>query len=158
MNILDVAAYLDPYFLEIEKIGFDLKNYPLDHLGISATSSEQYESRKIELLELGELVREHIVSDRRISVFKLKNQLKYKQYVTAAIELVEPIKDEANPIDGFEHVEFTIDVPFEEIVSVYPQIAWNTKSMNRPDFPRLKLVFPDGKELKLNRTPILNEA
>jgi predicted metalloenzyme YecM len=158
MNILDVAAYLDPYFLEIEKVGFDLKNYPLDHLGFSATSSEHYEARKIELLELGELIREHMVSGRRISVFKLKNQLLYKQYAIEAIELVEPIKDEVNPLDGFEHVEFTINVPFEDIVKEYPQIAWNTKSMNRPDFPRLKLVFPDGKELKLNRTPILDEA
>ncbi len=158
MNILDAHTYLDPYFLEIEKIGLDLKNYPLDHLGFSATSKEQYETRRDDFLTISSLIREHIVSGRRVAVFRLNTKIKYRQYEIEALELVEPKNDEVNPVDGFEHAEFTIDVPFEEIVNKYPGIAWDTSSMSRSDFPRLKLVFQNRTELKFNITPILSEA
>lgn len=155
---MDCAIYLDPYFVEIDKCGLDLKNYPLDHIGFSATSKEQYEERKEEFLSIGELVREHIVSGRRVAVFRLNNKLVYRNYEVFALELVEPKSDEINPVDGFEHAEFTIDVPFETFVSQYPQIGWDTSSMNRPDFPRVKFVFENGTEIKFNLTPILEEA
>jgi predicted metalloenzyme YecM len=158
MNTLEVETYLDPYFLEVESLGLDLKNYPLDHLGFSATSKQEYEFKKSEFLIFGQLIREHIVSGRRVAVFKLKTIIKYKQYSIEAIELVEPKEDEDHPVDGFEHAEFTIDTTFAEIVNQYPGIPWDTSSMNRADFPRLKLVFKNGTELKLNLTPILEEA
>ncbi len=156
MNILDAQTYLDPYFKEIEKAGIDLSRFPLDHLGFSTVSKEHYETTKVKLQTLGKLIREHLVSGRRVAVFRLKTPIIYNEYSIDAIELIEPKKGES-PTDGFEHVEFTINLPFMEIVNRYPKLDWDTSSINRPDFPRLKLLLGDGKELKLNKTPILEE-
>ena len=104
---------------------------------------------KIELLKLGKLVREVIIGGRRVSVFRLTKPLKYKDYSISALELVEP-KSGEKPLSGFEHAEFTISGPFEDIVKKYPNLPWDTTNIERPDFPRLKLVFDNRAELKFN--------
>ena len=154
MILKDYSNFLDSWFSEIEKSGIDISGLPLDHLGYSVASSKEYDTTKKKLMSLGKLIREVIISDRRVSVFQLTNPLNYKDYFTSAIELIEPKKGE-KPHSGFEHAEFTLNFSFEEFVEKYPNLAWDVSNINRPDFPRLKLVFDNGMELKFNNTPIL---
>ncbi|KKU57894.1 MAG: hypothetical protein UX80_C0008G0007 [Candidatus Amesbacteria bacterium GW2011_GWA2_47_11b] len=82
------------------------------------------------------------------------NELKYKDYLISAVELIEPKTGESRK-SGYEHAEFTIDFPFEDLVKKYPDLPWDINNVNRPDFPRLKIVLGNGTELKFNHLPIL---
>lgn len=154
MRIDGYSDFLDSWFSEIKKLGLDVVNFPLDHLGYGASSSKEYDQIKLEFLTVGQLFREAMVAGRRVGIFKLHKPLKYKSYFISAIELIEPKAGEL-PRSGFEHAEFTVDFPFEDLVKKYPQLLWDTSNINRPDFPRLKLVFANGTELKFNHCPIL---
>ena len=155
MKIDEYSVFLDLWFLEIEKLGIDVTNLPLDHLGFSASSAEEYDKIKVEFLAAGKLFREAMVSDRRVGVFELFKPLKYEDYLISAVELIEPKAGESRK-SGFEHAEFTIDFPFEDLVKKYSGLSWDINNINRPDFPRLKIVLGNGAELKFNRSPILS--
>ncbi|MEK7154494.1 MAG: VOC family protein, partial [Patescibacteria group bacterium] len=155
MKIDEYSAFLDSWLLEIEKIGINVTDFPLDHLGYSAGSSEEYDKIKLEFLIAGKLFREAMVSGRRVGIFELFKPLKYKDYLISAVELIEPKAGELRR-SGYEHAEFTINSPFEDLVKKYPGLSWDTNNINRPDFPRLKIVLGNGTELKFNRSPILS--
>ncbi len=89
-----------------------------------------------------------------MGIVELNNPLNYKNHLISAIEIIEPKSGEKS-VSGFEHAEFTINFPFEELVKKYPSLPWDASNINRADFPRLKLVFDNGTELKFNNTPIL---
>lgn len=155
--ILDTySVFLDSWFSEIEKLGIDVTGFTLDHLAYCVSSSSEFDVTKTEFLKISKLVREVIVSERRVAVFRLTEPLKYKDYFITAIELIEPKKGEITK-SGFEHAEFTIDIPFKELVNEYPNLPWDMSNINRPDFPRLKLLLENGMELKFNKTPILED-
>ncbi|MEK7101370.1 MAG: VOC family protein [Patescibacteria group bacterium] len=154
MKIDEYSGFLDSWFLAIEKLGIDVVNLPLDHLGYSAGSSEEYDKIKLEFLTAGRLFREAMISDRRVCIFELFKPLKYKDYLISAVELIEPKAGEL-PRSGFEHAEFTIDFPFEDLVKKHPSLSWDISHVNQPNFLRLKIVLDDGTELKFNRLPIL---
>ncbi len=155
MKIDEYSIFLDSWFLEIEKLGIDVNNLPLDHLGYSASLAEEYDQIKLEFLTAGKLFREAMVSGRRVGIFELFKPLKYKDYLITAVELIEPKTGEISK-SGFEHAEFTIDFPFEDLVKKYPDLSWDISNINRPDFPRLKIVLGNGTELKFNHSPILS--
>ena len=155
MRIDDYSNFLDSWFFEIKKLGIDVIDFPLDHLGYSASSGGEYDKIKLEFLTMGKIFREAIVSNRRVGIFELFKPLKYKDYLISAVELIEP-KTRELPRSGFEHAEFTINFPFGDLVKKYPNLPWDINNVNRSDFPRLKIVLGNGTELKFNRLPILN--
>lgn len=155
MKIDGYQGFLDSWFLEIERMGINVSGFPLDHLGYSASSAEEYDQVKLEFLKAGKLSREAIVSDRRIGIFEPFKPLKYKNHLITAVELIEPKTGESRR-SRYEHAEFTIDLPFEDMIKKYPDLSWDTSNINRPDFPRLKIILGNGSELKFNHSPILN--
>ncbi|KKQ51913.1 MAG: Dihydroxybiphenyl dioxygenase domain-containing protein [Candidatus Woesebacteria bacterium GW2011_GWB1_39_10b] len=151
----DYSSFLDSWFSNIEKSGIDISGFPLDHLGYSVGSSEEYEETKKEFFKKKDkLASEIIFSGRRVAVIQLLKPLEYRDYHISAIELLEPKKGEKT-FTGFEHAEFIISEPFEDVVKKYPKLPWDTNNINKPDFPRLKLVFDNEMELKFRHTPIL---
>ncbi len=154
MILSEYKNFLDEWLGHIKKLGIDVSDMTLDHLGYAAESGSDYNDKKEELLEVANLAREVIVSGRRVGVFELKQPLMYKDYSISAVELLEPIVNEAQR-PGFEHAEFTTKKSFANLISMYPNLNWDTKNIDRADFPRLKIVLGNGMELKFNLTPIL---
>lgn len=154
MDLTNSNVFFKFIFSEIRKSGIDISNLPIDHVGISVSSIDKYDKTKKELLGQGKFYGEHIVSGRRIGVFRLTIPLKYKNYKIDALEIIEP-KEGENIKDKFEHIEFTINESFEKFADKYPNLTWDKSNINRPDFPRLKIVFDNGLEIKFNHTPIL---
>jgi len=155
LEINNYETFLQNWLQEIKDLGLDVSSFKLDHLGYSVSSKDEYDKTKVELLKLGELIREPLISNRRVGVFKLSSPLQFEDYSIDAIELIEP-KNGEKIFDGFEHAEFTINIPFENLTQQYPNLNWDESNINRSDFPRLKLVLPSGKELKFNHKPILS--
>lgn len=154
MLIASYSQFLDAWFVEIEKLGIDVQDFKLDHLGYSVSSSDEYAKTLSELLTVGDLFREATISDRRVGIIKLHTPLKYKHHKISAIEVLEP-KSGEKAKSGFEHAEFTIPFPLQTLVTRYPQVNWDVSNIERVDFPRLKLVFTNGLEVKFNTTPLL---
>ncbi|KKU70066.1 MAG: hypothetical protein UX92_C0005G0037 [Candidatus Amesbacteria bacterium GW2011_GWA1_47_20] len=50
-----------------------------------------------------------------MGIFEIFKPLKYKDYLISAVELIEPKTGESRK-SGYEHAEFTIDFPFEDLV------------------------------------------
>ncbi len=51
------SDFLDKWFSEIEKLGIDISDFNLDHLGYSVDSEKEYDETKSEFLSFGKLFR-----------------------------------------------------------------------------------------------------
>src|SRR5690606_34749597 len=124
-------------------------------IGYQADSSEDYENL-IETTENIEQLSENIVGGRRVGIFKTNFPLNYQDQVFSVIEIIEPKKDQ-QVNSAWEHVEFLIDKPLEELVSDYPHVNWEISAINREEFPMLILDLGDGIRVKFPRLGVLDE-
>ncbi|HLB51598.1 hypothetical protein A3F07_01710 [candidate division WWE3 bacterium RIFCSPHIGHO2_12_FULL_38_15] len=151
-----VVRFLDNLLQEIKNTGIDVGDLKIDHIAYSTRSSEEYERLLPEFLKEGELVKEAIISNRRVAVIKLNNPIKYKNHLITAMELIEPIEGEKT-FSGWEHAEFLVD-DYDNLINKYSSLEWITKNKNRENFSRIKLVLPSGREVKFLNTPVLVSA
>jgi len=152
----DIIRFLDELFEVIRQTGIDIADLKIDHIAYSAESSEDYEKLLPQYLAHGELIKEAIISDRRVAIIKLKTPVIYKNHSIEAIEIIEPIKGE-NAINGWEHAEFLVN-EYDSILNKYPNLSWNTTHKDRPEFSRIKLTLSNGMEIKFLNTPLLESA
>lgn len=151
-----IKSFLDDLFKEINNIGIDVSNLMVDHVAYSTASAEEYERLLPEYLKIGDLIKEAIISNRRVAIIKLKSAIKYKGSSINAIEVIEPIKDVPS-LSGWEHAEFLV-TDYDEILKKYPNMTWNTAHKDRKNFSRIKLALPNGMEVKFLNTPVLASA
>ena len=151
---MNYIPFLDSFFDQIQKAGLDITGLPLDHIAYQASTVEDYEQHLPEFSKQGELVSEEIIGGRRVAVVKLDEPLIYHDYSISALELIEP-KEGQKCDSAFQHAEFVMSKPFEEYMSQYPNINWDTSSMYRDEFSHLKLNFDNGLTLKFLQRPIL---
>ncbi len=146
--------FLDSFFEQITKTGIDISTYVLDHIAYQASTSNDYDQQKIKFSRLGKEMSEEIIGNRRVAIFKLNTPIKYKKYSIPVLELIEQ-KENQECSSQFQHAEFIINIPFEEYINKYLNINWDTSSMNRSEFPHLKLNFSNSLTLKFLKQPIL---
>lgn len=145
MTTKEITDFLDKFLEKMKETGIDLSGYTIDHVGYQASSTEEYEKKKI---EFGNLVHEAVVADRRVGVFK------YNGNGLLAIELIEPRPGQKCK-SGWEHAEYVIDEPFEKLVTRYKNLSWDTSSVNRPIYSHLKLKLTDDMQVKFHLMDIL---
>ncbi len=153
---LGIVDFLKGIFEEIEGVGIGIKSLKIDHVAYSCESSEEYEKFLPQFVKTGKLIKEAIISDRRVAIIKLDSPIKYNNYIIGVTELIEPIKKEES-LSGWEHVEFLVD-DYDSFLEQYPKLNWNLTHKNRESFSRIKLVLPSGKEVKFLNTPALVSA
>lgn len=132
----------------------DVTGLVLDHIAYKASSDKEYDKLKPEFMEMGELVREVLVGGRRVGVFKLKKPLVYKKYRIPAVELIGPMEGE-KVVSGLEHAEFVLKESFESFMKKYPDLNWDTSSINRDKYCMLKLKLREGMQVKFPEKSIL---
>lgn len=131
-------AFLDHVFADIEKMGIDVSHFDLDHIAYTANSGEEYNKLKEEMLLTGQLVGEDIIGGRRVSVVKLNQELKYRTRHIPGFELIEPAEGKPT-LSRLDHIEFVVPTGLTNLKSQYPLVPWNTESMDRPEYPHLKV-------------------
>lgn len=149
--------FLDTVLSLAKDLGIELGNAKIDHIAYQASSEKDYDLRKDKLLIIATLVKEPLVGGRRVGVFKFKKPLMYKDQNIETIELVEPEKGQKFS-SGLEHAEYLLDESLEEFMSRYPDVNWNTSSLNRAEFPMLKLKLSKNIRIKFPRYPILRDV
>ncbi len=151
-----INFFLDQLLEQINNVGIDVSNLKIDHIAYSTSSSKEYEKLLIEYLKEGELVKEAIISNRRVAIIKLKQAVKYKGSSINVMEIIEPIENQTS-FSGWEHAEFLVD-SYDKILQKYPNLSWNTAHKDRKNFSRIKLTLPNGMEVKFLNTPVLVSA
>lgn len=142
---------------ELAKLKLDVGRFELDHFGYQTSSTTEYESKKLEVAQLAEQVREAEVDKRRVAIYKLFEPLIIANYQIRAFELIEPKPSQAT--DSYlEHVEFIIDQPFTGFVKQYPQIDWDFSAMNREQFAKVTINLPGRIRVKFQQRSILAET
>lgn len=152
---LDYQKFLDVLNSETNKLGIDLSEFKLDHVAYQTKSSDEYDLLKKEFENMAELVREPVVGERRVGVFKFKTPPVYQGQSIKAIEVIEP-KNNQICESGLEHAEYIPSISLEELVKKYPEVNWNTDNINRPEFPMLIVKLSDNMQVKFPRNSVLS--
>ncbi len=124
------TPFLDHIFqyLSIKKV--NVANYKLDHICYRVETEERYEQLKKELSNLGKLLTESKIGGRAITSIKLDQPIIYKNRKIEVIELPAPKKGSFYK-EGFEHVEFVIDVPFDSFMATHVHLDFITKDLKK---------------------------
>jgi predicted metalloenzyme YecM len=138
----DYELFLDKIFFMIDDIELDVFNLELDHLCYRVATVEEYELKKNELTDLGDLLIESMVNGRLISTYKLQNPILYRNREIHLVELPSP-KESHSYSTGLEHIEFVTKEPLVKIVNRYPQFAFETFGMNKKINPDITLKLGD---------------
>lgn len=132
--------FLDKVFTVLKAEAIDLNDWEIDHLCYRTSSIRNYEEMKDYFSKHGELLIEGQVNGRNIATYKLKNPIVYKQYRIPLIEVPAPKAGRAID-EGWEHIEVVIDISFEEIISKYPKLDFDTKALGKSLNPELVIKF-----------------
>ena len=105
-----------------------------------------------QILKFGEVRGEDLVGGRRVGVVKLDRPLIYKDKLIPGFELIEPI--EGVPTESrLDHIEFVVPEGNDELMKRYPEVGWDTISLNRPEYPHLKIK---GVKVKFHELSIFD--
>ena len=128
--ITDPIVFLDKLFGMIDESGVNVDSYLLDHICYRVGTTDEYEIKKSELLDHGDLLIESMVNGRLISTFKFHSPIVYKNRKIDVIELPAP-KPGKTYESGLEHVEFVATHPLSEIVEKYPKLNFEIFGINK---------------------------
>jgi predicted metalloenzyme YecM len=139
----DYKVFLEKIFSNLKKAGFENDEFEeLDHLAYRTESFDSYEAMKKKLLKFSLSNSEVMISDRPITVFRLKEALTFDEFFIECIEILAP-KAAKKYADGLEHAEFVIRVAFDEFIRKHKDIEFDYNSYSREINPELKLQFRD---------------
>ena len=127
----DFNPFLDRIFQYLSAKKVDVKRYELDHICYRVETEERYQALKKSLTSIGELLTESQIGGRAIASIKLKKPIVYKDRKIWVIELPAPKKGSFYK-EGFEHVEFVIDVPFEAFL--FPGFRFQKNPVRYSDY------------------------
>ena len=145
----NLFSFLDNLFLRLAELGVEISKYKMDHVGYQCSSDADYDKCKESFLNLGELIDENIVGDRRVGLFKLNKPIDYRNYRINAIEVIAPKKGQVCP-SALEHAEFVLDEKFNEFMARYPSTKWDTSAVDHPMFPMVKLRLGEHIQAKFH--------
>jgi len=135
-------TFLDKLFQYLSEKKITVSNYELDHICYRVATEERYQILKKALSNLGELLTESQIGGRAIASIKLNEPLIYKDRKIEVIELPAPKKGSFYK-EGFEHVEFVIDVPFADFMAPHPHLNFVTKDLKKSVNPGITLKETD---------------
>ncbi len=156
--ILDnYKEFIDTITEKLDKLGIDTSVLYIDHLGYQASSLEDYEKKKEELKNIGEIKHDVQVGEKKVAIFKLFKPLKYLHHTIEAVEIVSP--KEGQVLDSYwEHIEIVPQEGLEAFTNNYPKVNWDTSVIDRDIFPMLILKLNEKTRAKFPKRPVLKEV
>lgn len=151
-----LRTFIDSKLIQLADLKLDLSNMELDHFGYQTASKEDYNTKTIEVSSIAERISENIVGGRRVGIYKLHKKYEYKGFTISGFELLEPREGQITD-SRLDHLEFVLPVKFEDYITSNPQIDWDTRAMNRPEFAKLTVNFEDGTSVKFHLKHIFEE-
>lgn len=128
-----------------KKLGIELKDYTIDHIGIRAKNKHEYEDLKNKLKKHSKSFLENIHHGRKNSKFILIEPLKINDFKISLIELAEP-KEGAK--SGLEHIELVVGDDYEDLKRLS---VWSGIEKNGDFNECLFIIFEDGSSIKFHK-------
>ena len=138
--LLNPEGFLKNIFENISESGIDVSELELDHICYRVETLEKYLELKKDLLKVWKLLKENLIWWRKISTFKLKNPIIYKNRKIYLLELPSP-KEWSYYKEWYEHVEFVIKDSFNDFIDKYSDIKFNKKAINKDRNPDIKIKY-----------------
>jgi len=120
-TIGDYESFLTLIIQNLESSGIDYSGFNLDHIAFRTITAESYQRKKSELKEFGTLLREMIIRDRPIAIYKLDEPITYRNFSIPYLELISPAVGD-NFSEGLEHSEFVINETLDGFKKRYPNL------------------------------------
>ena len=120
----DATLFLKKVFAALKKDNINVSEYELDHICYRVDMVERYNELKQEILNYGSLLSESQIGGRAISTFKLNEPIIFENREIRCIELPSPKEGSFYP-EGYEHVEFVINLEFEKFMGLYSHISFS---------------------------------
>lgn len=136
------TSFLDHIFQYLNEKKVVVDNYELDHICYRVETEARYEALKAALSNLGELLVESQIGGRAIASIKLHKPIIYKSRKIEVVELPAPKKGSFYK-EGFEHVEFVIDIPFTDFMTAHDALDFITKDLKKSVNPGITLKETD---------------
>lgn len=143
------TPFLDQLFQALNNDAVNVEHFELDHICYRVATSERYTELKKELNKRGILLGETQIGGRPIATYRLDQPIHYQERKIYVLELPAPKAGSDYP-EGFEHVEFVVDVPLEEFVAKFPHLRFKTKGLNKVLNADVQLQY-DGFGVKFHR-------
>lgn len=145
----DIDHFLNKVAHALTRKGMDFDKLNPDHICYRVDSLDRYYGWSYKLRPISKLLSNNNINGRPISVFKLKKPIIYAKKKIYVFELPAPklllTREQMRYTEGFEHVEFVIDVPFGDFVNQYPHVNFDLTNANKPINPGISLHFDKGR-------------
>lgn len=150
MNALpDPYPFLERLFKALSKDGIDVSTFDLDHLCFRVETMERYTELKGKLLVEGTLLGEHEIGGRPIATVRLHVPFIVQDRSIVVIELPAPKPGSPYP-EGYEHVEFVVDMEPLEFAARYPALDWDLSGAHKTVNADVRRNY-DGYSVKFHR-------
>jgi predicted metalloenzyme YecM len=126
----DATPFLEKLFASLEHEKVDVSKYESDHICYRTETNDRYEELKQKLSEFGTLLTETRIGGRMISTFKLSAPIVFGNRKIWCFELPSPKEGRFYP-EGYEHVEFVIDISFKKLMDMYPDVKFDTRAISK---------------------------
>ncbi len=137
----EATRFLIGLFDQTEAAGVKIEpHWNIDHLCFRTATDESYLEYKSEFSKFAKLLIESEVNGRLISTFKLPESIYFKKWNIDLIELPAPKKGKV-AIEGFEHIEIVVDLPLNQIKSMYPSCQFDEGGMKKDFNQELEIIF-----------------
>lgn len=141
--ITSYRHFLKKILENITNTGINLYGYQLDHIAYRAETLNKYKEVMGELFNMGEMISEIRRGNQKISIYRLIHPIHYDRYDIPYFELLGP-KENGTYKEGYQHIEFVIDIPLLDFIKMYPAISFDTSHINREINPSIELRFEDN--------------
>ncbi len=135
--------YISQALHELESMGCHIGNWSIDHLCYRVPTTEDYSKNKDILSRCGTLLTESEVAGRPIATYKLHTPIQVDGRIVDLLELPAPKSGKACA-EGFEHIEVVLPIPFQDLISSHPHLAFDTSGLRKPFNQELKLSTAAG--------------
>lgn len=126
----DYNKFLEEIFTMFDELDLMVKIEQVDHLCYRVKTLKDYEAKKLEFNEIGELLIESMVNGRNICTYKLNSPIIFKDKTIPLVELPAP-KNSHSYDNGLEHLEFVTKEPLQKIVDRHPHLMFETFGINK---------------------------
>ena len=115
----------------------------IDHICYRVASTERYEELKTHLAKANELLVESKIKGRNISVFKLKELIKFRHWEIPLLELPSP-KTDSHYEEGWEHIEVVTKETLESFMQKHSDLDFDLKGFTKPLNREIRLKLKCG--------------
>lgn len=145
----NTSEFLELIFEGLNKLDIDVSDRYLDHICYRVSNLKEYNDKKSQLLEIGELLTEADVNGRPIATFKLNEPVEYNSRKIELLELPAP-KINTDYKSGLEHVEFVIEEGLDYWINKYSEINFEKSGMNKELNPEIKISLSQDLSVKFH--------